>query len=175
MRTLENPRKDIRIWGVLFPLIIAACSTMPRDFETPKFSIADIAPKDMTLLEQRFDVKVRIQNPNNFDLGINGVRFDIALNGKKFGHGMSGAKVTVPRFGSEVISGEVITELGSILRQAHGFTSGVNKVQFSLKGKALAESPSSFTIPFEDIADVDLNFGSSPEKHQDAVEKDVVR
>ena len=135
MRTPENPRRDVRIWAALFPLIIAACSTMPRDFETPKFSIADIAPKDMTLMEQRFDVKVRIQNPNNFDLGINGVRFDIALNGKEFGTGMSGAKVTVPRFGSEVISGEVITGLGSILRQVQGFTSGITKVQFSLKGK----------------------------------------
>ena len=118
MRTREHPRRDVRMWAALFPLIIGACSTMPRDFETPKFSIADIAPKDMTLMEQRFDLKVRIQNPNNFDLGINGVRFDIALNGKEFGTGMSGAKVTVPRFGSEVISGEVITGLGSILHQA---------------------------------------------------------
>jgi LEA14-like dessication related protein len=175
MRTPENPRRDVRIWAALFPLIIAACSTMPRDFETPKFSIADIAPKDMTLMEQRFDVKVRIQNPNNFDLGINGVRFDIALNGKEFGTGMSGAKVTVPRFGSEVISGEVITGLGSILRQVQGFTSGITKVQFSLKGKAFAESPASFTIPFEDIGDVDLNFGSSTEKQQDAFEKEVLR
>ena len=175
MRILDNPRRDIRLWAALIPLIVAACSTMPPDFETPKFSIADITPKDMTLLEQRFDVKVRIQNPNNFDLGINGVRFDIALNGKEFGLGMSGAKVTVPRFGSEIISGEVITGLGGILRQAQGFTSGVTKVQYSLKGKAFAESPSSFTIPFEDIGDFDLNFGSSIEKQQDGAEKEVVR
>jgi LEA14-like dessication related protein len=161
------------MWAAVFILIIAACSTTPRGFETPKFSIADIAPKDMTLLEQRFDIKIRIQNPNNFDLGINGIRFDIELNGKKFGLGMSGATVTVPRFGSEVISGEAITGLGGILRQAQGFTSGVTKVQYSLKGKAFVESPSSFTIPFEDIGDFDLNFGSSAEKQQDAA-KEVV-
>jgi LEA14-like dessication related protein len=137
---------------------------MPRDFETPKVSIANIEPKDMTLMEQRFDVQLRIQNPNNIDLGINGVRFDIALNGKEFGSGMSGAKVTIPRFASEVITGEVITGLGTILRQAQGFTSGATKVQYSLKGKAFAESPSSFTIPFEDIGDIDLNFGQSAEK-----------
>src|SRR5215831_17340116 len=167
MRTLENPRRDVRIWAAFILLIIVACSTMPRDFETPKFSIADIAPKDMTLMEQRFDVNVRIQNPNNFDLAINGVRFDIGLNGKEFGTGMSGAKVTVPRFGSEMISGEVITGLGSILRQAQGFTSGVTKVQYSLKGKAFAESPASFTIPFEDIGDIDLNLGQSAVMPQD--------
>src|SRR5215467_13818368 len=145
-------------------ILLSACSTMPKDFETPKVSIANIAPNDMTLMEQRFDVQLRIQNPNNFDLGINGVRFDIALNGREFGSGMSGAKVTVPRFGSEVISGEVITGLGSILRQAQQLSSGGTKVQYSLKGKAFADSPGTFTIPFEDIGDIDLNFGASAEK-----------
>lgn len=164
MHTPRHPKSCLWIWGALFPLIISACSTMPKDFETPKVSIANIVPKDMTLMEQRFDVQLRIQNPNNFDPGINGARFDIALNGREFGTGMSGAKVTVPRFGSEVISGEVITGLGSILRQAQQLSSGGTKVQYSLKGKAFAESPSRFTIPFEDIGDIDLNFGQSAEK-----------
>jgi LEA14-like dessication related protein len=164
MQTPWNPKNCLWIWVALFPLIISACSTVPKDFETPKVSISNIVPKDMTLMEQRFDVQLRIQNPNNFDLGINGIRFDIALNGKEFGSGMSGAKVTVPRFASEVIDGEVITGLGSILRQAQGFTSGATKIQYSLKGKAFADSPGTFTIPFEDIGDFDLNFGQSAEK-----------
>lgn len=164
MQTLRITKRYGGIGAMLIFLIMTACSGMPRDFETPKVSIANIAPKDMTLMEQRFDVQLRIQNPNNFDLGINGVRFDLALNGKEFGTGMSGAKVTVPRFSSEVIDGEVITGLGSILRQAQGFTSGATKVQYSLKGKAFAESPGTFTIPFEDIGDIDLNFGQSAEK-----------
>src|SRR5262245_61297867 len=164
MQTLRITKRYGGIGATLILLIMTACSGMPRDFETPKRSIANIAPKDMTLMEQRFAVQLRIQNPNYFDLGINGVRFDLALNGKEFGTGMSGAKVTVPRFSSEVIDGEVITGLGSILRQAQGFTSGATKVQYSLKGKAFAESPGTFTIPFEDIGDIDLNFGQSAEK-----------
>jgi LEA14-like dessication related protein len=156
--------KTCQVWALLLLLGISACSTMPLDFEPPKVSIANIVPKDMTLMEQRFDVQLRIQNPNNFDLGINGARFDIDLNGKEFGTGMSGAKVTVPRFGSEVVSGEVITGLGSMLRQAQRLTSGVTKVQYHLKGKAFAESPSSFTIPFEDRGEVDLNIGAPAEK-----------
>lgn len=164
MYNVLNSRKTRQVWAVLLLLAISACSTMPRDFESPKVSIVDIVPKDMTLLEQRFDVQLRIQNPNNVDLGINGVRFDIDLNGKAFGTGMSGEKVTVPRFGSEVLKGEVITGLGGILRQAQGLTSGVTKVQYHLKGKAFAESPSSFAIPFEDSGTIDLNFGASAEK-----------
>lgn len=164
MQTLRNAKRCGEVGAALILLIMAACSTMPRDFEQPKVSITNIAPKDMTLMEQRFDVQLRIQNPNNFDLGINGVRFDIALNGKAFGSGMSGAKVTFPRFASEVINGEVIAGLGNMFRQAQGFTSGATKVQYSLKGKAFAESPSTFTIPFEDTGEIDLNLGQSAEK-----------
>lgn len=164
MQILRNPMRHVPTWAMLSLLIIAGCSTMPQDFETPKVSITNIVPKDMTLMEQRFDVQLRIQNPNNFDLGINGIRFDIALNGNEFGSGMSGEKVTIPRFSSEVINGEVITGLGGILRQAQGFTSGATKVKYRLKGKAFAEAPSSFRIPFEDTGEIDLNSGSSGEQ-----------
>jgi LEA14-like dessication related protein len=145
-------------------LTMTACSAMPRDFEPPKVSIANIVPKDMTLMEQRFDVQLRIQNPNNFDLAINGARFDIELNGKEFGTGLSGAKVTVPRFSSEVVSGEVITGLGNMIRQAQGLSADVTKVQYRLKGRAFAESPGSFAIPFDEHGEIDLNFGSPAEK-----------
>lgn len=150
--------------ALILVLACAACSTMPRDFEPPKVSIANIMPKDMTLMEQRFEVQLRIQNPNNVELGINGARFDIELNGKEFGSGMSGEKIRIPRFGSEVMTGEVITGLGSMLRQIQGLSSGETKVQYRLKGKAFADAPGSFTIPFEDTGEVDLNMASSGDK-----------
>jgi len=164
MQGLRNPRVAIDVIMTALVLAITACSTMPRDFETPKVSIANIVPKDMTLMEQRFDVQLRIQNPNNFDLGINGARFDIELNGTEFGNGLSGAKVTVPRFSSEVMSGEVITGLGSMIRQAQGLSSGVTKVQYRLKGKAFAESPGSFVIPFDEHGEINLNVESPADK-----------
>ncbi len=164
MRERMKSRTVRQVWVVLLPMAIAACSTMPRDFEPPKVSITNIMPKDMTLMEQRFEVQLRIQNPNNFDLGITGARFDIELNGKGFGSGMSGQKISIPRFSSEVITGEVITSLGSVLRQVQGFRSGGAKVQYRLKGKAFADAPSSFTTPFEDTGEVDLNSGWSGEE-----------
>lgn len=140
--------------------VIPACSTLPRDFETPKFSIANIAPKEVSVFEQRFDVQLRIQNPNTFDLDINGIRFDIDLNDKEFGNGMSGQHVTVPRFGSELVTAEVITGLGSFLRQASGMSAGATKVRYRLKGKAFAEAPSTFTIPFDEGGEIDFDLDS---------------
>ena len=53
-------------WMAASVLALAvSCSTMPKDFEAPRVTITDLTPKDMAIFEQRFDVKLRIQNPND--------------------------------------------------------------------------------------------------------------
>ncbi|BFU94197.1 MAG: conserved protein of unknown function [Nitrospira sp.] len=152
---------------LLTSLLASGCATVPRDIEPPKISIANIAPKDLALFEQRFDVQLRIQNPNDKELGINGLRCEIELNGKEFGNGMSGERVKVPRFGSEVINVEVITSLGSFLRQVQNLGSSggsaENKLVYRLKGTAFVDSPSSFKLPFDEKGEVDMPLGSAPQ------------
>lgn len=148
-------------------VLMASCSTMPKDFETPRVNIADLTPKDMAIFEQRFDVKLRIQNPNNVDLSINGLRFDIELNEREFANGMSGQRVTVPRFGSEVVDVEVFTTLASFLRQVQDLNAGTGqKVRYRLKGTAFVDSPGTFKAPFDESGEIDLNFGASIEKEK---------
>lgn len=152
----------LRMFVPLTVLCLTACATMPPDIEPPKITIANIAPKDVAVFEQRFDVQLRIQNPNNQELEINGLRFDIELNDKEFGNGMSGQKVKIPRFGSDVVNVEVITGLGSFLRQFQEFNkSGVGKVRYRLKGTAFVEAPSSFKLPFDEKGEFDLSLSQS--------------
>jgi len=133
--------------------------------EPPKINIANIAPKDFAMFEQRFDVQLRIQNPNDKELSIKGIRCDIELNDQEFGNGMSGQKVTVPRFGSEVVNVEVITGLGSFLRQFQEINkSGAGKLRYRLKGTAFVESPSSFKLPFDEKGEIDINMTPPGEK-----------
>ncbi|HJT19872.1 MAG TPA: LEA type 2 family protein [Nitrospira sp.] len=146
-------------------LFLASCSTMPKDFEPPHVGISDLTPKDVALFEQRFDVKIRIQNPNDVDIDINGVKFDIELNEQEFANGMSGQRVTVPRFGSELVDVEVFTTLASFLRQAKdlGGESG-QKVRYRLKGTLFVVSPGQFKAPFDEKGVIDLNVGSRDER-----------
>jgi LEA14-like dessication related protein len=110
-------------------------------------------------------VKLRIQNPNNTDLSINGLKFDIDLNEREFANGMSGQRVVIPRFGSEVVDVEVISTLGSFLRQVQNFNSGVpQKVKYRLKGIAFVDSPGTFKAPFDESGDIDLNLGGDAGK-----------
>ena len=146
-------------------MMIASCSTIPKDFEVPRVSISDLTPKDVALFEQRFDVKLRIQNPNDMTMSINGLRFDIDLNEQEFANGMSGESVTVPRFGSETVSVEVFTTLASFLRQVKDLSGGTaQKVRYRLKGTAFVVSPSQFKVPFDEKGEIELNLASSTEK-----------
>jgi LEA14-like dessication related protein len=151
--------------GMAMGVLVAACSSMPKDFEAPKVHIADMTPKDMTLFEQRFDVKLRIQNANDADLGITGLRFDIELNNREFANGMSGQHVTVPRFGSELVDVEVFTTLASFLRQVQELNAGEGqKMKYRLKGTAFVESPGIFKAPFDEQGEIELKVGDRVEK-----------
>ena len=148
-------------------LCVTACATVPPDIEPPKIGIANITPKDFAIFEQVFDVQIRIQNRNDQELGIDGLRFDVDLNDKEFGNGMSGQQVTVPRFGSEVVNVEVITGLGSFLRQFQELNkSGVGKLRYRLKGTAFVVSPSRFKLPFDEKGEVDLGIDPSSQPQQ---------
>ena len=156
-----------RPWWITAPavVLIASCSTMPKDFEAPRVNISDLTPKEMAIFEQRFDVKLRIQNPNDIDLSVNGMRFDIELNEREFANGMTGERLTVPRFGSQTVNVEVFTTLASFLRQVQDLNaSGGQKVRYRLKGTAFVDSPGTFKAPFDEKGEIELNLGAITEK-----------
>ena len=156
-----------RPWWITAPavVLIASCSTMPKDFEAPRVNISDLTPKEMAIFEQRFDVKLRIQNPNDIDLSVNGMRFDIELNEREFANGMTGERLTVPRFGSQTVNVEVFTTLASFLRQVQDLNaSGGQKVRYRLKGTAFVDSPGTFKAPFDEKGAIELNLGAITEK-----------
>jgi LEA14-like dessication related protein len=154
-----------RTW-IAIPLLalMASCTTVPQGFEAPIVTIADLTPKEMAIFEQRFDVKLRIQNPNDQDLSINGLRFDIQLNEHDFGNGMSGQRVAVPRFGSQVVDVEVLTTLASFLRQVQELNAGGGqRVRYRLKGTAFVDAPGTFKAPFDEKGEINLNLGGTSE------------
>jgi LEA14-like dessication related protein len=143
--------------GLAVSVLLAACSTMPKEYETLVVHIADMTPKDMAIFEQRFNIKLRIQNPNDVEFSITGLRFDIELNDRAFANGMSGQRVLVPRFGSEVVETEVFTTLGSFLRQVQELNkAGGQKVRYRLKGTAFVDAPGTFKAPFDEQGEIDL-------------------
>jgi len=121
----ENPRWISRGRPPLVACVVAcacallalACATVGREVMPPDVYVIDIRPLDGTAFEQRMQVDLRVRNPNDFALEIDGVRFDLDLNGRRFARGLGDDRVTVPRLGEARISVVSTTTMMDWVRQ----------------------------------------------------------
>src|SRR5262245_51107187 len=136
--------------------LLAGCASV----EPPSVTLSNIRVEQSTLLEQRFVTTLRVQNPNTFDLNIEGVSFDLQVNDQPFATGVGKGDVVVPAFGSGVVEAEAITTLMGFVRQFQALMrsgSGGPKLSYHLSGKLKLRDRMS-SIPFEMRGDDLLQF-----------------
>ncbi len=103
--------------GLLAVLALAACAQI-GEMRSPQVHVVDIRLLQSGLLEQRFRVELRIGNPNDFDLPLDGLTFELDLNGRRFAEGFTDQAVTVPRLGEARVSLAASTTLFDMMAQA---------------------------------------------------------
>jgi LEA14-like dessication related protein len=140
--------------AVLLSILLAGCASLFWTGERPHIDIVNVVPKEMRLLEQTFLLELRIQNPTETDLDINGLAFDLEINGQPFARGVSNKSLKVERLSTKVVEVEAYTGLTSILRQLSearkgSFASGFT---YRLKGTLYSGAPS-FRIPFDETGE----------------------
>jgi LEA14-like dessication related protein len=145
----------MRGFGLLLPsMLLIGCATTPK-MEPLEVTLSDIVPGQMSILEQEYQVKLRVQNPNNFDIPLEGAAYQIELNDKSFAKGVARQSVTVPKYGDATIDGTAISDLSGVLSQITQLTKGTpEKFRYRIKGK-LGRSDGS-SIPFEKVGEIDL-------------------
>jgi LEA14-like dessication related protein len=112
-------------------------------------TIADITPLDMSVLEQRYAVKVRLLNPNDAEIAFDAVVFDLEINDKPFAKGVSRQGGVLPRFGEAVIEMQVVSGLQNILRQIAELQKG-DRAGFTYRIKGRLHSTGGLgSIPFD--------------------------
>jgi len=148
-------RKNVvSAWVVILVVLFSGCASLFWMGEKPRVDIVNIMPKEMRLLEQTFVMELRIQNPSETDLDINGLAFDLEINGQPFARGVSNQSLKVERLSTKIIQVEAYTGLTSILRQLAeakrgSYTSGF---KYRLKGSVHTGAPS-FRIPFDETGE----------------------
>ena len=107
-----------RAFAVLLALIALTACTQIGETRAPQVHVVDIRLLPGGLLEQRFQVDLRIGNPNDFDLPLDGLTFELDLNGRHFAEGFTNRAVTVPRLGEARVSVAASTTLLDMMAQA---------------------------------------------------------
>lgn len=134
---------------------LAGCAMIAGKIDPPAVHIASLSLTGATLFEQQYKLGLRLQNPNDFDLPIEGLSYEIELNDKPFAKGVSSRPVTVPRRGSALLEVEGFSTLGDLLRQYKQLAKGELKgLRYRIRGKlSLQGGPN---VPFERKGEIGL-------------------
>ena len=157
------PTSLLRLLTLLaLTLLLSACaSMMPRD-DRVKVTIVDIRPLESTLMEQRFLVKLRLQNRASEPLSIEGMSFDLELNGKDFASGVSNQAVTAESFGEALLEVRVSSTLFGVIRQIQTLQNQEPRpFQYRISG-SLSSPGSLFGLGFSEQGEIDLTVPGSP-------------
>lgn len=89
---------------LLLPLLTACATGHLRNLEEPRVTLVDVVSAEAPgVFEQRYNVTLRIQNPNNVDLPLEGLNYTVFLNDREFARGVSRDHAVVPALGEEVV------------------------------------------------------------------------
>ncbi|MEJ2455058.1 MAG: LEA type 2 family protein [Candidatus Thiodiazotropha sp.] len=147
---------------LVLSLLLSACaSLLPKD-DRVRVTIVDIRPLESTLMEQRFLVKLRLQNRSREELSVDGMSFDLELNGKDFASGVSNQAVTAPGFGEALIEVKVSSTLFGVIRQIQALQNREPQpFQYRISG-SLSSPGSLFGLGFDERGEIDLNVPAGP-------------
>lgn len=124
-----------RLLSLIFVLCLAGCAGLGEPLEKPRVTLAGLELESLNLFEQRFQVALRLSNPNPLALTVDGVEFDLALNGQPFAHGLSRETVTLPAQGETVVKLKVSTQLGTLWKQLRALQGGGQPLGYQLNGR----------------------------------------
>ncbi len=142
----------------LLAIFISGCAVISRRPEPPQVTLTGIELTSVNLFEQSFRVKLRLQNPNNFELPLDGFQLDLKLNGQPFLSGTSTDSVTLPRLGSATVGMDAVSKLSGLFQQIKAIASGKTQmVRYSLTGKIHLVRPL-LSLPLKDEGEFDISW-----------------
>ena len=145
-------------------LLVNGCAAFYGLKHDPKISIADIRVQNIKAMEGVLLIKLRILNPNDVPLALQGIQCDMEINQRHFASVLSNSNQTIPAFGSAVVPIEVYASLLDILASVTDLLHSVGKTPgndtptpYTLRGSVRVDIRG-FTreVPFNTSGEVSL-------------------
>jgi len=140
---------------VTFFSLLTACAGTGMQEDAIKVNLSNLRLLDSTLLEQRYAVKLRVQNRSQKKLTINGLSFDLGLNNKDFASGVSNEQVVIEPLSDGLLSVNISSSLFGLLRQIQSMRSDKKKV-FTYQLSGTLHTGSMFNPRFNESGEIDL-------------------
>ena len=96
--------------------LLAGCAAMSKVRpEPPTVSVASVRPLNLSLRKQRLRFRLLVENPNGFELPLEGLDFVATLGGDRVARGSSDEDVIIPANGSAEVSVDVTAGIDSVV------------------------------------------------------------
>ena len=139
-----------RLIVLFIALGLVACSGLPLNAVAPRVSVAGIEIKRLGVFEQHFDVALRVNNPNDFDLKIEALEFDLEVNGRPFASGLAPVATLIPAASSVELKVDAVMQSRNLLEQFRSVQPDVLKagVPYRINGRIRTDQSSRW-FPFD--------------------------
>jgi LEA14-like dessication related protein len=115
-------------------LLLAGCGML--EMKKPQISVVDIVPAHSTLLEQNFDVTLRVQNPNTRALTAQGLSFEVHVDGDTLANGVSSQPISVPAMSDGLVKIQLHTTLATWFKHLNAvLQSGDGTIAYQIVGR----------------------------------------
>jgi len=153
-KTLVQRRRAWRLLaaGLLGTLLLGACSLVPK-FEKPTLELVSLKLADGNLLSQRFNARLKVLNPNDRALPVNGLHYTVEIDGKAFGKGESTRAFTVPARGEAefdmTLDANLAGALAAVLSRRERAKG--RELEYRLKGTVSIDLPLMRSLDFDQV------------------------
>lgn len=148
--------------------LLSGCATLSGS-NGPNVQIVGLQALPSEGLEMRFELKLRVQNPNETPLRYDGMSVSLDLDGRGLANGVSNVSGEIPRFSDAVLTVPVSISAFSVVRQLFARAGSMDKeggasqpIAYSLKGKLGAPEGSFGAVRFSNTGEMDI-FASDAE------------
>lgn len=115
---------------------LAGCTPGSRmNAEPLSVSLVSVAPLEMNVFEQRYTMKLRVQNPRPHEVPLQGISFDLDINGRSFARGSGQTEKVIPAFSEEVIEVTAVSTLPDLLARIRDLSTMEGGVRYRLQGR----------------------------------------
>lgn len=143
-----------RWWVLMGLLLLTGCASLPFTLAPPKVSLVDLKALPAGVMEQRFQLTLRLSNPNNQALTLNGLDVALAVNDSDLVRALSSETVVLPRLGNELLVLEAKVSTIDLIRQGLRLANKKDEpLNYRLHGKAYVQNLS-WPLPFEHRGDI---------------------
>ena len=143
--------------AIVWLALLSGCSSLSKLVDPPTVSLTNVSLVQAGLLEQRYRLTLRIQNPNSIAIPVRGMDYAVKLAGVNFAQGVTPNGFRIPALGEDLVDIDVTTNLLSSALQIYTiFKQQPETIDYQLSGKIAVDMPGLRALPFNRSGTVNL-------------------